>query len=103
MPHAIERSLATPMMRPRLPAISGPGRAISVFVMTFFQSCCARAAWAQPLSLLGLDTLHDSGWVRGCRKPHADGARVPSRVASFHHQSRIGATEAEAVRHYTVK
>src|SRR6478672_6092103 len=103
MPQAIERSLATPMIRPRLPAISGPGLAMSVFVMTFFQSWYARAAWAQPLRLLGLDTLHDPGLIRGRSQPHAERARVPLRVASFHHQSRIGAAEAEAVRHYTVK
>src|SRR5581483_9460195 len=62
------------MMRPRLPAINGPGLATSVFVMTFFQSWCARAAWAQPLSALGLDTLQHSGSA-----PHQqDGARGPA-------------------------
>src|SRR5581483_639522 len=91
------------MMRPRLPAINGPGLATSVFVMTFFQSWCARAAWAQPLSALGLDTLQHSGSA-----PHQqDGARgragLPSRVAASHDQGGIGAAEAEAVRHDTVK
>src|SRR4029079_2860090 len=102
MPQAIERSLATPMMRPRLPAISGPGLAISVFVMTFFQSWCCCAAWAHPLRLLGLATLRNSGWSAAAAS-RTRMERVPLRVASLHHQSRIGAAEAEAVRHYTVK
>src|SRR5262245_869684 len=100
MPHAIERSLATPMTRPRLPAISGPGRAMSVLVMTFFHSWCARAAWAQPLTILRLASLANSRAPRRCRPTEP---LVPSRIASLQHQSRIGAPEAEAVRHYTVK
>src|SRR6185503_15980215 len=89
MPQAIERSLATPMMRPRLPAIRGPSLAMSVFVMTFFQSWCARAAQAQLLSFLGLDKLGNSGNARGRRKtacrggaacPHAS-HRFSTRVA----------------------
>jgi hypothetical protein len=35
MPHAIERSLATPIIRPRFPAISGPGFEKSISVMAF--------------------------------------------------------------------
>src|SRR5262249_54261556 len=103
MPQAIERSLATPMTRPRLPAINGPGWAMSLLVMTLFQSWCARAAQAQLLSFLGLDKLGNPGNVRGRRKAAGGWARVTSRVASFQHQGRIGAAEAEAVRHDTVK
>src|SRR2546423_3524949 len=103
MPQAMDRSLATPMIRPRLPAIKGPGRAMSVFVMTFFQSWCARAAWAQPLRFLGFDTLQHSG--SDAQQIDATRARagLASRVASSQHQSRIGPPKAEAVRHDTVK
>src|SRR5262245_20668598 len=103
MPQAIERSLATPMMSPRLPAINGPGWAMSLLVMTFFQSWCARAAQAQLLSFLGLDKAGNPRNTGGRRRGAGRPARVPSRLASFQHQSCIGAAEAEAVRHDTVK
>src|SRR6187397_3472314 len=83
MPQAIERSLATPMMRPRLPAIRGPGLAMSVSVMTFFQSWCARAAQAQLLSFLGLDKLGNSGNARRRRQAACWGAAFPHASHRF--------------------
>src|SRR5262249_17448820 len=72
MPQAIERSLATPITRLFLPAIRGPGFAMSFVVMAFLWS------WS---------------WRR---------AVLSAAVIAFENECGVGADETEAVRHHAV-
>src|SRR5215475_5788112 len=93
IPQAIERSLATPMMRPRLPAISGPAWAMSLLVMTSFLSRSQRA------NLPG-----DKPPTCPLKTPVIPAiAAIGSCVVTPENEGGIGATKAETVRHHTVK
>src|SRR4029453_6607507 len=94
IPQAIERSLATPMTRPRLPAISGPAWAISLFVMTSFLSRPQRARCP-------VTSLQPAALKRPTSPPSPQHAG--SCVVSPENQRGIGTAETKAVRHDTVE
>src|SRR5262245_5671947 len=100
MPQAIDRSLATPMMRPRLPAIRGPGFAMSISVM----GCPIVAPKARLTSLTVMP-----GAPQECRGHLLAAATLQYRYAIFltvqpaEHERRVGSSKAEAVGHDAIK
>src|SRR5262245_25319117 len=88
MPHAIERSLATPMTRPRLPAISRG---------TSGSSTALEGVWLATGS--AVPTPEPSGAAESERSS----GMVPSVVVAREEQTSVRAAEAEAVRHHRLK
>src|SRR5262249_37810117 len=111
MPQAMERSFATPIIRPRLPAISGPGLAMSRanspflslslmagFIMAVVHSaCCGRR---RPTIRLPTPPFRHQHQRLGAN------ARFSHRVLSVmapEHKGCVGPSEAETVGHDAIE
>src|SRR5262249_51039389 len=103
MPHAIDRSLATPMIRPRLPAMMGPGLAISKSVI----GCLVFSPKVRPrTSNQPAPRLYTFIALNGPPLRSPGGGQESfgqSGIMPAEDKSGIGAAETEAVRHDTVK
>src|SRR5579871_5072489 len=105
MPHAIERSLATPITRPRFPAISGPGFAKSISVMTFTVTFTVVAS-GRPFAF---KTAFRRSFSCSRARRSSSGNSLQGRHAGLlrrhaaKHEGGIRSAEPEAVRHDTVK
>src|SRR5438045_2163788 len=87
MPQAIERSLATPITRPRLPAINLGTEGSS----TALETGLAGAVPMPPPDASGAAVRMRSSGI------------VPSVIVAREQQAGVGAAEAEAVRHHGLK
>src|SRR5215470_4192513 len=99
MPQAMERSLATPIIKPRFPAISGPGFEKSISVMTFTVVAPERAYLNAAFS--GSSHTRGSGEVPGVTLRSSGDGLLASQATE--HEGGICSAEPEAVRHHTVK
>src|SRR5438094_677097 len=88
MPQAIERSLATPMIRPRLPAIS---------LGTSGRATALAGVWLGVVVVAGPPPEASGAAERGLS------GMVPLVVVAREQQAGVGAAEAETVRHHRLE